>query len=76
MKHTACQHTDEGEDACEACEYFGIIPKCTPSTLPSFNNFISSISRLKIKDSATDALVNEVLVGLGLRTSTPIQNAV
>ena len=67
MKHTACQHTDEGEPACEVCEYFGIIPRVTHSTLPSFTSFVSSISILKIRDSASDALVEEVLIGLGLR---------
>ena len=67
MKHTACQHTDEGEPACEVCEYFGIIPRITHSTLPSFTSFVSSISALKVRHSASDALVEEVLVGLGLR---------
>jgi hypothetical protein len=56
MKHTACQHTDEGEPACESCEYFGIIPKCTPSTLPSFNSFMSSVSHIDLSKASAQMI--------------------
>ena len=73
MKHKACQHTDEGEPACEVCEYFGIIPRCTPSTLPSFNSFMSSVSHMIVRGSSET--VHAFIIAVRSEHNLPTQNA-
>jgi hypothetical protein len=65
MKHIACQHTAENESACESCEYFGIIPKVTYSTIKDFGSFMNSVSHIDISPNALPSFVTEIMIGLG-----------